>query len=181
MRCFYAIEFDHTTRSILTGIQDKLKKEGVTGNYSHPENLHLTIKFLGEINPQQFSQAKLLLQKVTEKFHPFVLSLQSLGKFQKGKKPIIWAGLEHEEQLFALNREVERALSDFMPGIVEGNFSPHITLIREAVFTRQTDIMSVLKEEKGYSFHASGLSLMESTRVNGRLTYVRRGFEPFMG
>lgn len=179
MRSFYAIELDDKTRSLLSGIQNKLKGEGVTGNYSFPENLHLTIKFLGEINDRQFIQARDLLQHVVQKFKPFVLSLQTLGKFSKGSKHILWAGLEHEEQLFALNREVETGLKAFLPGIVDGKFSPHITLVREATFNRQIDFSTVLNDETGHSFSVQGLSLMESTRVNGRLTYIRRAYEPF--
>ncbi len=179
MRTFFAIELDNSTRRLLQGIQDKLREEGVTGNYSFTENLHLTVKFLGEVNTQQLTQARELLQKVAEKQKPFVLSLHSLGKFSKGNKLILWAGLKKENLLFSLNREVEQGLKAFLPGIEEKGYSPHITLVREAVSTRPFEKLNVLKDERGYSFCAQGLSLMESTRVEGRLAYIRQAFVPF--
>jgi 2'-5' RNA ligase len=48
LRLFVAVNFDAETKSRLLAIQDKLKKQAVRGNFSKPENLHLTLIFIGE-------------------------------------------------------------------------------------------------------------------------------------
>lgn len=179
MRSFFAIELDDESRLLLTGIQNHLRQEGVTGNFSFPENLHLTIKFLGEIDNMQYSRAQSLLKIISQRYAPFVLSFHSLGKFEKRGKMIIWAGLKRSDRLYTLNRDVEAEWKEFMPGLTEVDYSPHITLAREAKSSRLFKDLDVLKEDLHHSFTAHGLSLMESTRVDGRLTYVRRAYQPF--
>ena len=58
MRAFLAIELDDKTRQLLRDIQEKLKEAGVRGNYSLPDNLHLTVKFLSEINEAQVKKVR---------------------------------------------------------------------------------------------------------------------------
>ena len=180
MRCFIAIEFDENTRNTLASIQNELKNQGVQGNYTRIENLHLTLKFLGEIDMPTYFELCNLLKKFSRNHELFVLELGKLGKFDKGNKKIVWTGLLGNKHLMSLFRDIESGLEDIIPIKKESRYIPHITLIREAVLN-SNDISGIEKHHKlGYSFKAPGISLMESTRVNGRLTYVRRAYENFI-
>ncbi len=179
MRGFLALELNDETRQILAGIQNRLREEGVRGNFSIPENLHLTIKFLGEIDVIQVKKIRSMIKNVTELHHSFVLTLNFFGKFEKGNKLILWAGLKRNELLHKLYSDVETKLGSIVPGLDEKSYSPHITLVREAVSDK---VFSELQKNLGkvdHSFPVSGLSLMESTRKDGRLAYIRQAYETF--
>lgn len=180
MRGFLAVELDSETRTLLCNIQQQLKNEGIRGNYTLPENFHLTNKFLGEIDEVEFGKIKGLIKNVASRHNPFVLSLNFIGKFEKGNKIIFWAGLRRNESLQNIYRDVELLLEPIQPSHGEKNFSPHITLVREAVSPKVFSEIKTIKEGLEHVFPASGLSLMESTRVEGQLTYIRRAFEPFL-
>lgn len=179
MRAFLALELDHGTRRLLTDIQSRLEKEGVRGNFSSPENLHLTLKFLGEIDTAQIQKIRSMIKNVAELHHSFVLTLNYFGKFDKGKKMILWAGMKHNEQLFKLYDDNETRLGFIMPGLEEKSYSPHITLVREAVTDKKFYEIQKGLGTINHTFPALGLSLMESTRKDGRLTYVRCAYEAF--
>ncbi|NLX63892.1 MAG: RNA 2',3'-cyclic phosphodiesterase [Clostridiaceae bacterium] len=178
MRCFIAIEFDKNTRNFLAKIQDELRNTGVRGNYTRVENLHLTIKFLGEIDMSVFNDVCDLIKKVSIRYKKFVLELDKLGKFDKGNKSIVWAGISENKYLINLFNDIESGLENIMPIKKENRYTPHITLVREAIL--QPDSFGIeMSDKPGYSFEVPGISLMESTRINGRLTYIRRAFESF--
>lgn len=176
MRCFVAIELDSETRALLANIQRKLSDAGIKGNFTKTENLHLTIKFLGEIDSQIFEAVKKILKNIASEHKSFVLTLDKIGKFDKGNKKIIWAGLsvsrELESLFNAINSEVLKILL-----IEDGKrFKPHITLAREAILPG--DVLN--NEELEHSFRVSGISLMESTRKDGKLVYIRKAYESFL-
>lgn len=179
MRCFIAIEFDKKTRNILAKIQEDLKDQGIKGNFTLNENLHLTLKFLGEIDRSIYSDICNLIKKVSAEHKLLVLELGRLGKFDKGRKKIIWAGLLDKKNLISLYKDIESELEGIIP-IKKGDYYiPHITLVREATLV-SNDILNIeMREKPGYSFIASGISLMESTRIDGKLAYVRRAFGSF--
>lgn len=179
MRGFIAIELDDAVRQVLCDIQNKFRNEGIKGNYSFAENLHLTVKFLGELDEVQYQGICELLKKIASNQKSFVLTLDSIGNFNKENRSIIWAGLKRSEYLLKIYHDVENELERIMPGKREKSYSPHITLVREAALPRGFIDSLGLHGSLMQPLPVSGLSLMESTRVNGRLTYVRRAFEPF--
>ncbi|NLM73602.1 MAG: RNA 2',3'-cyclic phosphodiesterase [Clostridiaceae bacterium] len=179
MRSFIAIELDNNTREFLCNIQRDLESHGIHGNYSRPENLHLTLKFLGEINEFTFKKIAEIIKKVADNNKSFILSLNSVGKFNKGNRSIVWAGLERNEFLFKIYQELQSELERILPDIEKKAYSPHITLIREArPYKEVSDFIDKYKVP-GHKFPAEGISLMESTRIEGKLTYIRRDFAPF--
>ena len=180
MRAFLAIELDDKTRQLLRDIQEKLKEAGVRGNYSLPDNLHLTVKFLSEINEAQVKKVSAMMKNIASRHQLFVLGLEPLGKFKKGNKMVLWAGIRNSPPLMDLYNDVHSNLSPILPGLEDKNYSPYITLVREAVYPALFTELNQSIIHLNHTFHAEGLSLMESTRKEGRLAYQRCVFEPFI-
>ena len=93
------------------------------------EQLHLTLRFIGEVGPQTFAAIKAALSGLT--FRRFTLELRGAGHFPPGNHPrVLWVGVQPSAALGELHRELELALID--PGITpdERPFSPHLTLAR---------------------------------------------------
>lgn len=174
MRCFIAIELDSETRGILSEAQKVLLDLGVKGNFTRPDNLHLTLKFLGEIDDSVFDRTSKLIKNIAAKYQAFVLTMDKFGKFDRGNRKIIWAGLHKSTELEALYEDIDTGITEIMPIAREKYYTPHITLAREALLTDGALNNSLIIDKLKHSFYASGISLMESTRENGKLVYLRR-------
>ena len=170
MRLFVAINFNNDTRLRLITLRDEIRDKSQRGNFSAPENLHLTLAFLGECDTEQTAAVISVLSIVS--FEPFDIEVDSIGRFKRDGGDVWWAGLRESKPLIALQRELTEKLiaAGFSPE--RRKYSPHITLGRE-----------VKTDEKPWQIEPFGetislIDLMKSERVKGKLTYAsvyRRG------
>jgi len=174
MRLFYAIEPDDGTRQLLADIQSKLKPKALRGNFTRPENLHLTLRFMGEMESGYFAVLKRILDMIAGKYSSFRLELSGPGTFNRGHKSIVWWGIKENGQLFEMQKALEQEirLNGFPPETK--SYSPHITLAREFVSEDSMKNVMNLLHPVNHQFHVPAISLMESTRVDGKLTYLCR-------
>jgi 2'-5' RNA ligase len=94
-----------------------------------PENYHLTLRFIGEVESWQAQEADDALATIRAK--PFELSLRGLGTFEKaGRVSALWVGAEKSEALAFLQTKVESALQRAGLEPERKRFSPHVTLAR---------------------------------------------------
>ncbi|MBP7175421.1 MAG: RNA 2',3'-cyclic phosphodiesterase [Thermoclostridium sp.] len=174
MRLFYAIELDDSTRGLLADNLNKLKPKAVRANFTRAENLHLTLRFMGEIETGHVVVLKKILDYIAGRFSAFCLELAAPGVFERGHKSIVWWGLKGNEQLNDLQSALEQEIR--LNGFTAESkpYSPHITLARE--FVSQDSIVNVIKllPTLNHSFHVGAVSLMESTRQEGKLKYLCR-------
>ncbi len=171
MRVFYAIEFEHEIKDYLFSIQQEVKKYCTGGNFSHRENFHLTLRFIGEQNPQQVAVLQKALYEIAAGLKAFELKLNKLGSFNKGNKKIIWLGLESSIELQKLYQKLEGVLEKAGYAKEGRGYTPHITLAREARLDEKAMEPGIIRVEK-LRIQAKSISLMESARVNDRLTYT---------
>lgn len=161
MRIFIAIRFTEAFKSSILDAQDGLKEYGVRGNYTQPENLHLTLAFIGET--ERVEEIKAAVDAV--KFEPFVIRTGKMGCFN-GRSRVVWLGIEGEDKVKAIAQQLRRNLDKCGIDYAKGKFSPHITLVR------QPSEMSLDVEVESESMTVSEISVMNSERINGRLVYT---------
>ena len=95
------------------------------------ENIHLTLKFLGDTSEEKLDALKKILTKEVVKFQPFEISVRKIGVFPKPSRPsVIWIGIENSGKLSTLHRCVERAASQIGSVPEKRPFSAHLTLGR---------------------------------------------------
>ena len=124
MRLFTAILLNDDLRRAAMSVQAAFRRGGVRGNYTRPENLHLTLAFIGEYpDPDDVLDA---IHSVP--FTPFELRLQGVGTFGD----LWWLGFEDSPPLAACARSLRHALADAGIPFDRKRFSPHITLVRRA-------------------------------------------------
>ena len=141
--------------------QDGLKEYGVRGNYTQPENLHLTLAFIGET--EKVEEIKAAVDAV--KFEPFVIRTGKMGCFN-GRSRVIWLGIEGEDKVKAIAQQLRRNLDQRGIDYAKGKFSPHITLVR------QPSEMPLDIDVESESMTVSKIYVMKSERINGRLVYT---------
>jgi 2'-5' RNA ligase len=164
MRLFIAINFNNVTRSALIALRDELRSRSKHGNFSLPENLHLTLAFLGECDAKQTAAAKSAMDTVS--FKPFDIQAESIGRFKRNDGDIWWVGLSKSKPLSNLQRELTCKLIDAGFALDKREYKPHITLGRKV----ETDAVPWQIEPFGET--VTGIDLMQSERIAGKLTYT---------
>ncbi len=95
------------------------------------EQLHLTLRFIGDLPPSLLTEVKGQLAAVRAK--PFPLQLEGLGLFPLvGRPRVLWVGLKKSDALLELRTEVDRALDHLDIPPDKKQFAPHLTLARLA-------------------------------------------------
>ncbi len=96
-----------------------------------PANLHVTLKFLGDIPTVQIAAIQQQLLSVVRRHPPFVLKVEQLGAFPSVDRPsVVWVGLVDAEPLVALANEIESLLEPLGFARESRSFHPHLTLAR---------------------------------------------------
>lgn len=125
LRLFVALQLPQEVRARLTGLMG-----GVPGaRWQTDDQLHLTLRFIGEVHEDQAEDIDSALQQV--RLAPFDVAVQGVGLFGTLKKPrILWAGLSPADPLVQLNQKIEGALGRAGVPPAERKYMPHITLAR---------------------------------------------------
>ena len=165
MRIFIALQFEEAFRQAILDVQSALKICGIKGNYTKPENLHLTLAFIGEYgNPQNILDA---LDDIA--FDPFELSLTEIGRFET----VLWAGLSASERLSQNVKRIRRALAEQGIPFDRKKFTPHITLIRQYYLTKGADFPDIVIPH--LSMKVKDFSVMRSERGKNGMIYTEIG------
>jgi len=122
MRIFVGLQPSDSFRNALFTLQNQLRDAGVTGRFLEPDNLHMTLAFIGEW-PDDITH---LLPGVEK---PFPLRLTHPGIFPEAK--VLWAGVKPSAELNLLARRVRSNLSASGIPFDPKPFVPHITLARK--------------------------------------------------
>lgn len=173
MRTFIAIELTDELKEYIADKQQVIKKHSIKGNFSHKENFHLTLRFIGEINDNEIDKLKNAIDRTAEKNREFNLELGSLGYFPRKNKKIIWIGISRgREKLKSLFGDLEENLAKQGFQKEDRELRPHITIGREVKLDSEFDIIKQKIFIEPKKIQVEKISLMESTRINGKLTYI---------
>jgi len=132
VRTFIAIEFDDAIRRRLVQAQERLREAGCKVRWARAEQMHVTLKFLGEIAPATVGAVAEAMAHAAEAVAPFEVEVAGLGAFPpRGAPRVVWAGVEdpggHVQQLQA---RLEPRLEGLGFERERRAFHPHLTLGR---------------------------------------------------
>lgn len=164
MRLFIAINFSTDTRNRLLALRNELHSKSKRGNFCVPENLHLTLAFLGECDGKQTAAVKAVIDTLS--FASFDVTVDSVGRFKRDNGDIWWAGLAESKPLIDLQKELTGKLISTGFKFEGRKYSPHITLGREVVTASNSIPLAPFSET------VTGIQLMKSEHINGKLTYT---------
>lgn len=139
LRLFIAIELSDALRAELSKLQEQFQDVCRARNVSPralrrvaPKNIHLTLKFLGNVERTRIPALEAALASATKNIAPFELHLHKLGCFPNALRPNnVWVGLEGDLEpaaRLAAQIQLECAASGFARD--ERGFTPHLTLAR---------------------------------------------------
>ena len=133
VRLFLAIDIPPRAREIITALQNRFKPLGFNASWVVPENVHLTLQFLGEAPPEQIPDIHQGVSAAVTPVPQFMATLKKIGVFPKLKKPprILWVGMEApKNRLTVLQKNIEKQMEEIGFPKEKRNFIPHLTLAR---------------------------------------------------
>jgi len=171
MRAFIAIELPQNIKNTIGRLQTKLKASSAGLKWVDPSNIHLTLKFLGDIDEKSKDGICTLLKEICGRTPLFTIKLQGLSAFPSIQSPrIIWIGLSQgHDQLKAIVDQIENSLRKY--GICNETkpFSWHITIARVhsqknvQYLTRDMAKMERESMQEFREFQAGNITLFKST------------------
>ncbi len=132
MRLFVAIELSSEVRESIAAFQEELKPQVSWVRWVRPENLHLTLRFVGEADPSKVQALTELLSQPLVGFGPFAFELQGFGCFPTPKRArVIWVGVNPvPAELRRLQSVAESSVRQLGVEPEMRPFEPHLTIAR---------------------------------------------------
>jgi RNA 2',3'-cyclic 3'-phosphodiesterase len=164
-RVFFALWPDDDTRKKIIQTFEQSSIEKGQGRIVHPDNLHITLHFIGNVNQKKLNCLHKAAQKV--KAECFDLELNHFGYFQKPK--VLWMGLKQKpESLISLHKLLGESLGKCDYQVEKRDYAPHVTLMRKL------SKPECLKNISAIHWHSNEFVLVESVSIDGGVCYKVR-------
>ena len=168
IRLFIALPLPDNIHKLLDKIQQSLKKSDAHVKWCKPENIHLTLKFLGYTDESLLFKVKKRLNEALKDYSPFKISLdKEIGAFPNLFHPrVLWLGIDSGIiQLRSMQHKLNEFLEDLEFGKEKRTFEPHLTLGRIKSLKSKDDLIDNVKKihlEKEYLIKVSKICLFQS-------------------
>jgi 2'-5' RNA ligase len=170
MRCFIAIDIDEEIRNALGDLQQKLRNSVDVKRsdlkWVDPENMHLTLKFLGEIKDEKVAEVCNIVKAVASRHKSFELDIESVGHFGGRSPKVLWVGTgKGGENLLKLQEDIEESLASAGWPKEAREFAGHLTLCRirhPAVGMKLAQVSEDYKDFKLGTISAGSVSVYQS-------------------
>jgi 2'-5' RNA ligase len=129
MRVFVGLDIPDEIRNAIARYMDGLRNFAPDVKWVRPESFHVTLKFIGELKPEQVDELKRALSVV--KAAPLDITFRDTGFFPNGKRPrVFWVGIHATDALPRLAAAVDHASALAGAPLETNPYKPHLTLSR---------------------------------------------------
>jgi RNA 2',3'-cyclic 3'-phosphodiesterase len=167
MRTFIAVPLPADCQSMLDQMQKKLRVCGAEVGWVAVTSIHLTLKFLGEVDAEIIPNLAQSLESASASEHGFELRFHGLGCFPNQKSPrVIWCGIDGDtDALLRLQQTVEIACNRSGFPLENRDFKPHLTLGRVKGKRNLQPLIDCIKigSDLECSFRADHFNIYRST------------------
>jgi 2'-5' RNA ligase len=161
MRVFVAVNPSSEERARLGAATRTLREAGFPIRWVSPDNVHLTLKFLGEVGEERVSEVSAAIEKAAAGSGALEMAVGGFGAFPSLRRPsVVWVGIESSAALQNLQERVEGALADLDFPREGRAFRPHLTIgrakkrARPSEFRGLDDALNGLEYEDVYQVRA---------------------------
>jgi len=150
-RGFIAIDIDVFPK--LLEFEKKIKETGANVKLVDPENVHVTLKFLGETNMSQMEEIDKIMKDAIKDIDPFDIQLKGAGVFpNENYIKVIWIGIKQGESIDIITGKIDEQLSKIGFKKEKRGFSPHLTIARVRSSKAKDEILQVIKRYRDVQF-----------------------------
>jgi 2'-5' RNA ligase len=166
LRCFIAIELPEELRESIASRTAALRRCPAGVKWVRPENIHLTLKFLGKTPEGDVPNMQKELSGALQGIQGFCLRVRGAGTFPGPRRPrVIWVGVEDSEALVRVHERVEQCMAGLGYPPEERRFRAHLTIgrVKDAggMRTLMRELEVLCNEEFG-SVEVKNVSFMKS-------------------
>ncbi|MCI0489051.1 MAG: RNA 2',3'-cyclic phosphodiesterase [Blastocatellia bacterium] len=132
LRTFICIEITEAIKGRIADLQDSLRSAGAQVSWVKAANIHLTLKFLGDVQLSRIESILRAAERAAASISPFEIEVSGAGCFPSPRNPrVLWVGLANvPEELKRLHAGLEAELAREGFPREQKNFSPHLTICR---------------------------------------------------
>ena len=131
MRLFVAVNFPPELRRVIERECAPLREASMPVRWVKREQIHLTVKFIGEVSSSGVEGFCSVLDQVAARSRPFDLRFGNVGAFPSPRRPrVLWLGVDPCPELLSLKDGLERGLAEVGVPPEERRYHPHVTLGR---------------------------------------------------
>ena len=178
IRTFVGFELPEKIRSFISSIQEDLKSNRLDARWVQPKNIHLTLKFLGNINKDDAQKVGAAIFKSAADYAPISLAAKGIGAFPGINRPrVLWIGIKGQiDMLIQLQKSLDDKLEEI--GFPKENrpFKGHLTLARVKGRINQAKLINAIKkygEFEPKSFIADNIILFKSDLKSTGAVYTK--------
>jgi len=181
MRLFVALEITSSARENLAALIDNLRAVAPQAKWVRPENLHVTLKFIGEVPDTKTAEVASILRVLCGVYQgvrsqPVNLCFRGLGFFPDHKRPrVFWVGIEASANLKRLSADIGKATEKLGIPNERRPFSPHLTLARFEPPRLPEKLSAAIQQSAKRDFgslHACEFHLIESKLKSSGAEYT---------
>jgi 2'-5' RNA ligase len=168
LRTFIAVDLTENVICKIEKITTYLKTQTPpkTIKWVSSDNLHLTIKFLGEVPEHKLDQIKKLSREAVQTISPFKIDVEGLGMYPNPTKPrVIWLGISNGQFLTEIHNRLDQSLAVMDIKQEQRPFSPHLTIGRIKKSAYVDDILKVGEILSQFKVNRLGTVLVEKIRL----------------
>ena len=132
VRTFVAVQISSAVRGGARRLIERFRAAGAEVKWVAPENLHITLKFLGDVDAKEIHRVCKAVQDAVADAAPFEFEVRGAGAFPKPNRPrTVWLGIaQGSEEMIDLNKRIEPALEKLGFRREARRFQPHLTIGR---------------------------------------------------
>ena len=166
VRSFLAIDLDDSLKPNMDKIINKFKQIDANIKYVDLVNLHLTLKFFGDIDSDQIDLIEDKINSVIKDFKPFNIKLKGCGAFpNKNRIRVIWVGIDEASILKELHDSLDREFGEIGFDL-DKKFSSHLTIGRMKSAKGKDDVKNTIAEFENFDIgvmEVNSIKLKKST------------------
>ncbi len=173
-RGFIAIEINATS-SILE-FEKEIKKTGADIKLVEPQNIHITLKFLGDVEETLIDEIERIMKNAVKEIKPFTMKLNETGVFPNNNYVrVIWIGIKEAQIIETIVKTIDEHLSELGFKKENRGFSPHLTIGRVKSAKNKQILLEVIEKYKDVEFsiqEVKSIKLMKSDLTSAGPIYT---------
>lgn len=177
LRCFISLELPEELKKNIYGYIEKLKSAGADVKWIPPENLHLTLKFLGDTTEERLKSINERLISIAKAHDRFYLQISGAGVFPNIKYPrVVWLGVHDSNEIAKLRRDIEESMAGLGFKRDDKQFTPHLTIGRVRSLRNKDALikgLATLKEVDFGKIKVNNITMMKSELKPGGAEHLK--------
>ena len=170
MRLFIAINFEGKLKDAIQDIIQDIKKHSKKGRFVKNEHMHLTLEFLGDIQPDKVDLIKEAMEKVT--CQTFTLQLSKIGYFKRRGGSIYWIGFQKSQSLLKMQKNLHNLLLKKGFKLEDREYRPHLTIGRKVIMNKNFNPDKYIESLEKLDITVDKIDLVKSEHIEGKLKHT---------